>query len=430
MKKTLILCAAALLAGMHGLNAQVKILERSASKAPEWIGITQPDYVIVSAEDATLDGARQRCLTDIRQAVVNAVAVNVSSEETSSEAQDRYNLSTSVYGSYESQVRTVAARLPFLTGITLSKAETYWEKCLDKKQKRTYYVCHVKYPFSRFERRALIGEFLRQDGEQYAKLQALKQNLDTFDRVEYIDRALTELEPLIAYFFDDVRRNEAEALRRAYIQAYGRISAVPYENDLGSHLFYLSLDGRRVTTSNRPRVTSPCATEVNVVPTDDGMYRVEYAYGNCIDEDQGTVELTYRFGSRVLRHSFFFDARSRKMSVVPYGEIELDAVADGEGTGNCRCIEVRIPLRSKYDGAFEVVSVDFTAEGIGSRIRCDVHARFEGKGNHRLVFVAEQPTTIGERRAALAQGIIELRNLQTGASEQVRLNLPYKITVR
>ena len=213
MKHRLLIALSALLF-LHTTAAQEKVLESSAKKAPAWIGTTEAGFIIVSAEEPTLDAAQKRCLNDIRQSIVNAVCVNIRSEETLTERQTEYAVASDIYRRYESQLKTVAGRLPFITGILISDAETYWEKRYVKRDKRTYYLCHVRYPFPITRRNALIAEFLRQDREQYAKLTALKEQFGTFTRIEEIDRAITELEPLIAYFFDDMRRNEAQALQR------------------------------------------------------------------------------------------------------------------------------------------------------------------------------------------------------------------------
>ena len=69
-----------LLLATPNLFVQQKVVERSAKKTPNWIGVAQTDYVIVSAEDATLEAAKERCLANIRQAIISSVAVNISSK--------------------------------------------------------------------------------------------------------------------------------------------------------------------------------------------------------------------------------------------------------------------------------------------------------------------------------------------------------------
>ena len=58
-----------------------KVVERSAKKAPAWLGISCPDYFTVSATAPTLDQAQKQCLTDIRQHIITSIASNITSEE-------------------------------------------------------------------------------------------------------------------------------------------------------------------------------------------------------------------------------------------------------------------------------------------------------------------------------------------------------------
>lgn len=429
MKHRLLIALSALLA-LHAATAQEKVLESSAKKAPVWIGTTEAGSIIVSAEEPTLDAAQKRCLNDVRQSIVNAVCVNIRSEETLTERQTEYTVASDIYRRYESQLKTVAGRLPFITGISISDAETYWEKRYMKRDKRTYYICHVRYPFPITRRNALIAEFLRQDREQYAKLTALKERFDTFTQIEAIDRAITELEPLIAYFFDDMRRDEAVALQRNYRKLYTMISTVACGNELGEHTFCFTLNGRRVTTSRRPTVQSQWATGIVITPTDEGRYRVTYNYEMCPDDMENSIELIYLLGGQVVRHSFTFDVRQDKMSVIPCGTLELDLTPHGNAADSCATVTGWLDLRSKYEAPFEVMGLNLSVEGIGDRIYTDLLARFEGKGTHRLGFRFDGPFSITTRRAALTQGVITLRNVQTGESRDVRFALPYKIRIQ
>ncbi len=428
MKRILTLCLAALALVETGA-AQEKIQERSAPKAPKWIGTSASEYIIVSAEEPTLDAARDRCLKDIQQAIVNTVSVNICSDEQLFEQQHERDGASTFSRDYESQIRTQAGRLPFITNITLSDAEIYWERRLVKKEKRTYYICHAKYPFPLTRRNELIAEFMRQDREQYAKYLALKEELDTFTRIEDIGRAITDLGQLYDYFFDGRRRGEVEALQRKYRSAYGEIAAIPYSNELGEHYFYLTIAGRRVTTSRAPVIKSQYATDIVVTPVGESLYRVTYNHEQCLDEDDNRIELIYMLGAQAVRHGFSFDVREGKVTVIPQGEIELDLrpAADSLAAGNSPRITGWINLRTKYDTPFEVTALNLTAEGIEARIETALSSRFEGKGTHRLAFVVEGDFPTTPRRAALARGVLTVRNLQSGKSEEIRIALPYKI---
>ncbi|WP_290540537.1 hypothetical protein [Alistipes sp.] len=464
MKKSIVLCCA-LLAAMQTLPAQEKILERSSKKSPAWTGIAQPEQIIVSAQDKTLDAAREQCFTDIRQAIVNAVSVNICSSEQLSDKNEEYNGTSNFFREYESEVKTVAAKLPFITDISLSDAEIYWEHRMNKRSKEMFYVCHVKYPFPTARRNQLIDEFLRQDKEQYDKYLELKANFDRFAYIEEIDRALSDLNPLVNYFFDSRRHDEAVALRRNYLGLYSAIEVVPYENSLGEHLFYFAINGRRVLTSKQPVIQSEFATDIVIKPVAEKMYSVTYNYEQCLDGDENSIRLIYRFGPQAVRHAFSFDVRENKIAVIPFGEIVIrtrmdedaaagqafenekaaaekpdtaathdavDTVAPEEAEAPAAEKQLKkiggwIDLRVKYDTPFEVRALSLEAAGIDARIEKGLDASFKGKGTHRLYFTAEGDFTIGKRRSPLMRGLLTVYNPNTQKSEEVRFALPYRI---
>ncbi len=328
--KKLIFSALLILGTFAVAAAPVKVVERSASKRPSWIGVADKDFVVVSAEAATLDEARDHCMNDIRQSIVNAVAVNISSEEISTDGQTVRNGEVDRYGSYLSNVKSIAGKLPFLTGITLSKGEIYWEKCLVKTEKRYYYVCHVKYPFSESERNKLIAQFKKQDREQYDKYLEIKRNFSTFRQIEYIAEATAQLTTLLEYFFDDLRRSEVSTLRDSYRRCYDRLMLVPLDSNLGEYTYTLELDGRIMYSSKLPRATSELATEIKIIPAGEGLYRVTYNYETVTADDRPTIELRIGLGTRTLKHTIHFDVREEMMSVYPFGCIEIDLTRSPE----------------------------------------------------------------------------------------------------
>lgn len=488
--KKLLFSAILLLGTLAAAAAPVKVVERSASKRPSWLGVTVKDCVVVSAEAATLDEARDRCMTDIRQSIVNAVAVNISSEEISTEGQTVRNGKVDRYGSYLSNVKSIAGQLPFLSGIALSKGEIYWEKCLVKAEKRYYYVCHVKYPFSESERNRLIAQFKKQDREQYAKYLEIKRKLPTFTQIDYVAEASAQLTALLDYFFDDLRRSEVSTLRDSYRRCYDRLMIVPQESRLGEYAYTLELDGRRMTSSKLPRATSELATDIRIIPDGAGLYRVKYNYETVTADDSPTIELRIGLGAKSLKHIIHFDVREEMMSMHPFGCIEIDltrasetpaeetaqtAVTTEEPVGKpaetgsaepagatveasaaakeepaapsgaepaepsneetdvqtlkpaAYDAELRMWLRSRYDTPFEVLEVDLYAEGLGCRLHIDTEKAFEGKGEHRVVLPVHFVAAPTADRAALATGSLKLRHLKTGAVTELRVALPYRI---
>ena len=121
--------------------------------------------------------------------------------------------------------RIKSANLPFLKGISLSNVEEiYWEKVQDKATKKEHYNYSVKYPFSRLEQRKLTAEFEALDAGQVARYEALEQKIGAIESADEISRAITELNTLSEYFFDDVRLSRVKGLTARYRQLYDALT--------------------------------------------------------------------------------------------------------------------------------------------------------------------------------------------------------------
>ena len=88
--------------------------------------------------------------------------------------------------------------------------------------------------------------------------------------VSQIDAGIRQLEPLLQYFFDGVRKKETETLLAAYRKAYSKISLVPGRHELGRFTYGLMLEGRDITCSVMPSLRSETAVALVVAPSDAG----------------------------------------------------------------------------------------------------------------------------------------------------------------
>ena len=308
MRKSIYIMALLMVA--NALFAQEKVVESSAKKAPAWLGLSEPEYIITSSESETLDGAKAQCLANIRQTIVSSVAVNISSSENYQEDISMSGNSMDAQRRYQTNIESIAASLPFVSDILLDDAEIYWRKFYNKKDKSYRYEVHAKYPFSTFKRNELISEFMTQDKEQYDKYLALKDGYSSdFTEVEYIDRAISELNALRKYFFDAKRQNEVDALVSNYRRMYKAISIVPYSEKLGEIVYYLELNGRRVTCSRKATLKSEYATNLQVRAIGDNLYKITYKYDYCLPEDENTIVVSQKVGSVTAKNTFYFDPR-------------------------------------------------------------------------------------------------------------------------
>lgn len=406
--------------------AQEKIVERSAAQQPAWVGGIEPECLVVTATDADLETAKRHCLEDIRQQVINTVAMNISSTG----LQDRPDGTGSESASYRSELQSAVARMPYVSGITLADSEIYWERRLVKKEKRCYYRCCVKYPFTQLERYRLIRQFQKEDQAQYDKYLELKALYDTFTQLEEVDRCINELDPLIDCFFDAPRRDEAVALQRSFRQIYYRVEVVPVSNTPGEYLYELTVDGRTITSNRLPRTKSDFATAITVTPQPDGCYRVAYRCDGCRPKDANTVDLLFTFGSRDAKHTFHFDLHGSAAEVFPQGTVRIELFGTDENPEIIGLVNIEFNLRSKSEAPFIVREVGLVAEGLSQRINAGMAMPFEGKGTHCINFSVACPQLPSDKRKLLTAGYVTLFSPDTGRETTVPLALPYTITKR
>lgn len=412
---------------LHAAEASAqkeKIVERSAKKAPAWVGITTADYFAASGRAATLADAQADALNQIRQYVIGSVAVNVTSVESSFAGQRTKDDVAEVLKRYSSQVDTEAAAMPFLTGLSLSNAdEVYWEKIYVKAENRYFYDYHVKYPFTASQRLALTTEFLRLDKLHQAEYLRLKALYDTFTTVEEIDRAIAELDPLIEYFFDRTRRGEAEALQRSYRNAYGNIAIVSLQERSEMCLYALECNGRKLTTTKTPRLKSPTAVDLTVRRNNDN-YLLTYDCSYSTPEDDNYIDVTYVFGGRNLRRRFAFDPMAERLSLQPCGQIKVWEIA----SDSTACtVTVEIALRSRSDAPFTVEGATLDLPECAGKIESGLlDQSFSGSGMKYVRF--DVPFTADSAaKSLLAEGRIRVRNAGDGKSSEIAFALPYDL---
>lgn len=290
------------------LLAEGKLVERSG-KRPDWIMKSDSEAFAVSASDADINVARERCLNDIKAYIVNAIASNIVSVEESSTDIENANGVENIYSTYSSELRTAAAKLPFITGISLSNAAgIYWEKYRDKSDGSVYYVYHVLYPFTAEQQGYMIAQFKRYDSQMYDRFLAIKSGYDNIETVGDIDRAVEELKPLQEYFFDSFRKKEVEGLSAAYRKLYGAISIVPVEAAKGSFTYMLLLNGKRIESSRMPSLRgSDAVASLVVKPNGEGNYTVTYDDTYCYPDDDNYIDIVYSFGLSQTRYRHNFN---------------------------------------------------------------------------------------------------------------------------
>lgn len=284
------------------LFSQEKVVERSTKRVPKWCQTQTEGYLIVSAVEPDMEAAKQRCLEYVRKQILESVALNVEISTASSMGQEVKNDLLDSFEKTVSNSTTNAAKIPFLSGISMIKAEdAYWEKRVDKKQKKTSYYYCIKYPFSQYELQTIIADFNRQDRKQVEKLMQLEKDISSVASLEQIDASIVDLEGLKAYFFDSARKTKTTFLQQSYYDLYDRISVETKQEKAGECKLGLNLNGRSITTSRIPTYKTNCASQIVTAFAGDTII-VRYDYKDCLLAEENFIEATFYIGSKRIRH--------------------------------------------------------------------------------------------------------------------------------
>ena len=396
-----------------------KVVESSAKKAPEWLGTSNVDYFSVSATAETLDQAKDQCLAEIRQYIITSVAVNITSSESLGQTMFSTNDVTGVLTQYSSQVDTRSANLPFLSGISLSNAkDVYWERRFVKSDKRYYYVYHVYYPFSEYQRTTAIAQFKKMDSEYENKLIELEKKYREFTNLDYIREAVAEIKGLMGYFFDSARATRAAALFKAYRDCVADVVVVEGEHSIKQIKYTLSLHGRTVTTSQKPVIRSNYADNIKVIS--DGNVNVIKFEPVAIAGEEHTLEMKYLLEGKTLSYKFLFDPYYGKRVASVASIVELTAAGDS-------LMQVTIRVKSESQTPFAIEKVQFAFGGDESIFYYeDLNKIFEGRDVHTLLLYMKRDRSKLKDNGVIS-GVMWLSTEKHSGYELVEFKVPYKI---
>lgn len=429
MKRLMWLACALLLALSAG--AQTKVIEKSAKKIPGWVNTAVDDYLIVTVDARSLAEAQTKALAEITERIIQAVANNVSVSKKNVMSEVNVNGNIESNDAFTQVSKMKSANLPFLKGISLSNVEEiYWEKLQDKATKKEHYAYSVKYPFSRQEQRKLIAEFEALDAEKVARYKALEQKLHEIESVDEIGHAITELNTLSEYFFDEVRLSQVKGLIDSYKQLYNSLSVTGAFLESGKYQCQVLLEGNPVKVSVSPKVTSNCAGQISARPS-DGMFLILYNAEDCLPEEENFLNILFVINGKRLQHRAFLQeaggASTMSFSVVPEGKLILtaDSVVDRKIFN----INIRLTLNNRGGTPFGLKALELHVPEISTPIIFDdIDGVYKTKGIIQIKALAEGEFTAKEKKSSafsFVQGSITFVNPLTGAVERARLSLPY-----
>lgn len=422
-----------MLLGSGAASADVKVLERSAKKAPEWITGGAEGYIIAAVEAPSIADARTRAEQDIAAQMVMTIARNVNASYSNESSEVTTNAGVDSRDSYSSTVAVQGANLPFIKGISLSKAEAvYWVKVQDKATKAVYYQYYVKYPFFRVEQQSLMAEFDAYDKGKEAELAQLEADIDSADSMDAIHGALAQLESLQAYFFDKVRAARVKGLATRYRELPGQVQMVGSFADAKTLIVSFLLGEHAFNMSGTLKATSNCASNIQVRP-DRGGYRITFSTADCIEDEDNYIDVLIKLEGRKLtgRYSINEAAEAKaRFAVNPTGTIVLNAAETDAQARTVAKVDIRLSLNNRGGLPFGVKSLELNVPTLKSPLIIDnIDAVYSSKGIVQLTLTADATYSVAEQRksaVSLATGTLTLVNAATQAVEPIRLSLPYR----
>ncbi|MFI3296836.1 MAG: hypothetical protein R3Y59_04315 [bacterium] len=299
MNNTLKLILSALIFSLCHLAAaqNFKIIERSAKSQPTWITDIVQGYVVGLASGTEINDAQNDALLDVKQRIAQSIASNITVDIMQSSITTTTNNSVEYEAKASDLVRSTTDKIPYLQSISLSEvSEFYWEKLSDKKNNIVKYKYYIKYPFSSSELQRLVREFKEEQNFINNTIKQMSDELNTFDRVETIEKNMSTLRALRPKLADnDARITQIDELVNTYRGLYKNISIVEFEHNNKQVVLKLLLDGREVTTAQIPKHKSNCADRITK-QIENGNLIVTYDDYVCLQGEDNWLELTYKFG--------------------------------------------------------------------------------------------------------------------------------------
>ena len=130
-------------------QTKFKLEEQSSKSRPDWL--TDNNYkgaFMVQANGmASIEDAQNAVMTSLLNQIASSVAVEVTGETVSDVNWLTDNDKDVFSQNIQSSTITRIAKMPALQGISITKAQVYWEYYVNKKTNESYYDYYILYPF-------------------------------------------------------------------------------------------------------------------------------------------------------------------------------------------------------------------------------------------------------------------------------------------
>lgn len=396
-----------------------KVLEKSG-KRPSWCNGVEDGYIITFGNGQTSELAKEECLKNIQQQIANAIAVTVKSK-TEVNIEQKNGVTNE---KFKHVIESQTANLPFLKGISLSKAsDFYWEKLENKSNKEIVFGYYVKYPFSDAALANLIAEYNENDAK-YTKLIADAEIfLDTATSFNQVSNKLIELSDIKDNLIDDRVDKIGSILSRATLAGvYFRLN-IEKTTPNSIEISFKNKNGYNMKDFSVKNFKSNCL-KMNSLEVSRGLVVIKTETALCNYTDNPFLSfLIPVMGNYGIVFQSPVDVNLNKVSLQARGNI----IFKSNTIENNKILSsnVSITINSKYNYPFVIKSVRFNFQGNNVVIINKIDYRVQNSGLVNLnlstieAFDAKS-TTSKDKTFAILDYDMEILNINTQTTELIK----------
>ncbi len=302
--KSIIILALSALFVLPAFAGGEKVVDKSG-KQPKWVYSAGTDFIVVSAEAADIETAKDKAMIQVKKQILAAIAENVQSSSSIDTKEKGVNGKYNILEEYNNLVETQSALIPFLSEVSVSRVEDYyWEKL--KRGKDYCYRYHIKYPFDRFDLMRLSDDFLTREREINQQIADFtKDNFTSYTSTEQMVQRLKEVRLLRASLMEkDARRATCQNIEKVY-NGYLKSITIRLLSVNKQQLVYAPYFGEKQLSSTlQPKLESNCLSDLQFVPN-NGKCVVTYDYEtSCYDGEENNLVITLNIEGNKVKNTF------------------------------------------------------------------------------------------------------------------------------
>lgn len=310
MKKFIIILVLLASVSVRAQRKGFKLIETNYPKGkPSWVTEYRSGFFKEQVvEAASLKDAEEIVYTELLSDIAKSVSANITVNIDHS-VQEFIRDKGMSESEYEELIRREAklrvSRLPEFQGVMLSRGDIYYERYFNKKTNEEYYNYYLLYPFSRFELDELIEKYNQQEKLVNERIENYKSVAEKFSSTDELEDAIRNLDILAAELGkEDSRISMISNIKNMFKSKYKDMTVEVIENVKEKVIFRLVYDGRTITSSSMPKLSSNCAERFDC-RKNENFFVLSFDDSYCYDESN-FIKVQFNFKGVMVSKNIYF----------------------------------------------------------------------------------------------------------------------------